>query len=173
MHYKRWSANGDPNVTKNTPPGEPRKFIENVVKPFNGNECLTWPFARSDSGYARIGKDGKTKQVCRMICEEIHGPPPTPEHEAAHSCGKGHEGCVNPNHLSWKTHTENMDDQLLHGTRIFGRKNGRVRLTEEQIPVIREMISLNMSERKIAKIFGVHRFTIRGIKVGDTWSWVP
>ncbi len=50
------------------------------------------------------------------MCILAHGEPPTPKHQTAHSCGKGHEGCINPRHLSWKTNQENSLDKREHGT---------------------------------------------------------
>lgn len=50
------------------------------------------------------------------MCQKAHGDPPSPKHDAAHSCGRGHEGCVNPNHLSWKTKKQNQADRITHGT---------------------------------------------------------
>ena len=100
--------------------GEPMRYFREVVLAYDGNECQTWPYARSDRGYGQVYQDGRVEYVHRMVCEERHGPPPTPKHDAAHSCGKGHEGCVTKRHLSWKTHKENMADAIEHGT--LGRR---------------------------------------------------
>jgi hypothetical protein len=63
-----------------------------------------------------LGYLGDTLYAHRLMCQLAHGDPPTPDHIAAHSCGRGHEGCVNPNHLSWKTYSENELDKRVHGT---------------------------------------------------------
>lgn len=65
--------------------------------------CLIWPFVSKLHGYGQFGYLGKNYYAHRFMCELAHGPAPSPLHEAAHSCGRGHEGCVNPQHLSWKT----------------------------------------------------------------------
>jgi hypothetical protein len=44
------------------------------------------------------------------MCELIHGPAPTPEHEASHLC-EDEWLCVNPDHLIWETKKENMARQ--------------------------------------------------------------
>src|SRR4051812_5100930 len=80
-----------------------------------GDDCLIWPFSRA-RGYGNFGYLGKNIYAHRFMCELIHGPAPTPDHHAAHSCGNGHKACVNPMHITWKTSSENMRDKELHGT---------------------------------------------------------
>ena len=48
------------------------------------------------------------------MCFLAHGEPPTPDHVAAHSCGKGRDGCVHPKHLRWATSSENALDLSVH-----------------------------------------------------------
>jgi hypothetical protein len=59
---------------------------------------------------------GHFERATRVMCKLAHGPAPTPKHHAAHSCGKGHEACINPKHLRWATPRENAADAKLHGT---------------------------------------------------------
>lgn len=127
-----------------------------------GEECLIWPFGRCQGGYANIGRAGKAIYVHRLMCERRNGPPPSPTHHAAHSCGKGHEGCVNPCHLSWKTPANNQADRRQHGT-LTGR---RYRLTPEKVAVIRASRDPVLV---IAKQFNVTEATIRQIRSGKTW----
>lgn len=47
-------------------------------------------------------------QVARLVLEWKAGPPPSPLHEAGHTCPHGEDSrCVNPDHLAWQTRTEN------------------------------------------------------------------
>lgn len=78
--------------------------------------CLTWPFCRNNHGYAVIRHRGRMRSAAYVLCERVNGIAPSGDHETAHSCGKGHLGCVNPHHLSWKTHAENMAEKATHGT---------------------------------------------------------
>ena len=82
-------------------------------------ECYRWigTTAGKDGnrlGTIRIGarKDGKYATVPRIVCEEVHGPPPTPKHQAAHNTPNGCIGslCVNGEHLRWATAHENHMD---------------------------------------------------------------
>lgn len=114
-HYSRWINNGDP-LGGRIPHGETQRFYEVSVRSFVGQDCLIWPYGRSVSGYGLAVVDGKGRYVHRLACAHINGPPPTPKHQAAHSCGNGHLGCCNPRHLRWATTKENSKDRELHGT---------------------------------------------------------
>jgi hypothetical protein len=106
-HYLRNWRHGDP-LAGRLPVGKAEEFALSL-RHSETNECIQWPYTRDRQGYGRISFGGH-QIASRFICEMTHGKPPTPEHEAAHSCGNGHLGCVNPKHLSWKTHAENMGD---------------------------------------------------------------
>lgn len=172
-HYLRMRIHGDPlgGGPKVSPRGAPTHYIQEVVIPYEGDGCLTWPFAKDRKGYGKVRVDGKCHVVSRYICELAHGAPPTPEHEAAHSCGNGHEGCVTKKHLSWKTRTDNELDKLAHGTHNRGERHGYSKLTEEKI---KEILSLkgSMSQQNIARQFGISGSHVGRIHRGETWSWL-
>lgn len=168
-HYKRWLRHGDPLKGRRAPAGhgEPMRYIREVVMAYDGDECLTWPYGKHSKGYAQIG----SHLASRIVCEEENGPPPTPEHHAAHSCGKGHEACVTKGHLSWKTPKENGDDKLVHGTSPRGAKNVFAKLTETQVTEIRALNGV-ATHRQIAASFGVTRCCVSKILSGQTWGWL-
>lgn len=118
-HYRRWYKHGDP-LSGRIPQGEARRYFDDVVLSYEGEECLPWPYGRDSSGYARLWDNGKAENACRLVCQELEGEPPTEEHQAAHSCGKGHEGCIAKAHLRWATPAENGQDRVLHGTAYRG-----------------------------------------------------
>lgn len=167
MHYWRNRRHGSPLRTKSTPKGAAQDYLLNVVLPYEGNECLIWPYSRV-KGYGQVAKDRKMVLVTRLACEEKRGPPPTPEHEAAHNCGNGHLGCVTKSHLRWATHAENAADMIEHGTLAIGGRHGRAKLTETQV---KEIMSLKDKETRsnIAFRFGVSKQTISRIHCGKNW----
>ncbi len=169
-HWKRWKKYGDP-LGGGTGDGEPEKFLREVVIPYEGDDCLLWPFART-CGYGVVRHNGSMKRVSRLVCERAHGQPPTPMHEAAHSCGKGHEGCVTKRHLSWKTPGDNTRDKIAHGTMLRGEAIGNAKLSEADVLAIRSSRGA-LSQREIAKIFGVSQGTVSLIHTGKIWAHLP
>lgn len=115
--------------------------------------------------------DGRLQLAHREVCRAAFGPPPTQSHVAAHSCGNGHLGCVNPKHVRWATDEENKHDMLAHGTRLFGEANGAARLTAQQVRAIRDLCA-SLSQRKIASMFGVSKSTVSSICHDETWVGV-
>lgn len=170
-HYQRFCTHGDPKGGRptSTARGEARAWL-NAHKNFTGDDCLIWPFGRGQRGYGKIGAKRSTKFAHRLMCEYRHGPPPTAKHEAAHSCGRGHLGCVNPQHLSWKTRLENCADMQVHGTVIRGERQWKTKLTTVEVIAIRS--SKGLSRKELAEKYGVHRFTIGNILRRSTWGWL-
>jgi hypothetical protein len=145
-------------------PAEIEKYVTDVVLPFAGSDCLIWPFARYSNGWAIH----KSRSASNVICEMVHGPPP-PKHETAHSCGRGADGCINPCHLSWKTHLDNEQDKIGHGTVLRGYRQWANKLTESQV---REIRAAKGRLDELADLYGVSITTIGDIKHRRTWKWL-
>jgi len=165
-HYRRWGAHGDP-LAGRTFVGEPEQFLKEAVS-HSGDRCLIWPFARNSAGYGNIMLNGRFQTVSRVVCERVNGSPPSDDHEAAHLCGKGHDGCVSGGHLCWKLPTENQADKYEHGTALVGSKNGNAKLSEKEVSEIRSLMG-RISQQKIAEKFGVSSSLISRINVGKAW----
>ena len=147
------------------------QFVNDIAIPYDGGDCLRWPYATSGDGRARMMIGGRSVGVARYVCAANHGQPPTPEHEAAHLCGKGHEGCVNPNHLVWKTHIENEADKIRHETINRGERCGTAKLTKGDVRSIRLRL-YEVSANALAKEYGVSARTIIRIRDKETWAWL-
>lgn len=170
-HYARWHSHGDPSVSlcRQSPAGAPKAFLDAI--PAQGAGCLTWPFATNGAGYAQINTAARGKRlVTRIVCERFHGPPPTPHHFAAHSCGKGHEACVAPWHLSWKTPAENSADREPHGTLRHGEAAAK-KLTAADVA---DILALRGKEfqRVTAERFGISQTLVSRIYRGAAWKRV-
>jgi hypothetical protein len=148
---------------------EARDFLENVVIPYADDDCLVWPYAKDGTGRACIKIEERTVAVHRYVCAKVYGEPPTPEHEAAHSCGMGHLACVNPRHIRWATKEENEADKQTHGTAIHGEKNHQAKLTEAQVAEIRDSQG-RVTAREAADRYGVSISTVYDIRQGKTWT---
>lgn len=125
--------------------------------------CLIWPFGRKGGGYVAIGSDNLL--VHRIVCEYRNGPALCSIHHAAHSCERGHDGCINPWHTSWKTPSENQLDRFQHGP----IDEPREKLTVEQVVIIRGLKGIETSDLTAAR-FGVCESNIRLIQAGKTWK---
>jgi hypothetical protein len=166
-HYIRLLKHNDPLVVlrDKADRGAPQEFIEMALSYQDNKECLFWPFARNNYGYAIMDSN----LVSRYMCEKIYGPLPSPIHQAAHSCGKGHLGCVNPHHLEWKTPAGNAADRVIHGTDSRGERSSSAILTWEKAREIKAMKG-KFSGYKVAAIYGVDDGTIYAIWNGKTWK---
>lgn len=169
-HYLRWWKHGDPTAG-GTEKGIAQTFYRDVVLNCDSSDCLIWPFAREEHGYAILNKDGRCQIVSRLACEDVNGKPPRPDDQAAHSCGNGHEGCVNPTHLRWATYEENREDMVSHGRSLRGAKNHFAKLTEPDVRKIREMLGV-VPQRTIAVQFGITQSAIQSIASGKSWAWM-
>ena len=170
-HYERWRAHCDPMAGGKTPAkaGEPLNWLMANVD-YDDDHCLTWPYAPAGHGYGRVVFDGKPSTATRLMCILAHGEPLSSTHEAAHSCGKGHEGCVNPRHLRWATPSENQADQVIHGTATRGERNAQSKLTSAAVAEIR---AAPPGLARLARQFGVSVASISMIRNRKTWTWLP
>lgn len=168
-HYVRLMRYGAPDLG-GTPKGEIPKWIDEHAL-FDGNECLIWPFFRNCYGYGNCQSINEENMAHRIMCSMGNGPAPTPDHEAAHSCGRGHLGCVNPKHLRWATRMENVADRIDHGTHNRGERHGLSLLTESQVQSIRSLAG-KLSQSKIAEKFGVSQPLICAILNRTRWKWL-
>lgn len=153
-------------MTKPITKGRGKTFLWIVERVgYDGDDCLIWPFNRV-RGYGTLAINGVDWRAPRLMCTLAHGEAPTSGHEAAHSCGRGHEGCMTPNHLSWKTRAENQRDRRAHGTTAgVWRKTTRRKLTPAQVEEIRK-IGRSKTYDELAAMFGVSPSRVREVLLG-------
>lgn len=95
-----------------------------------------------------------------------------------HSCDN--PNCVNPAHLWLGSPGDNTRDAAAKGRlhmqqddkKLFGSAHGQSKLTEREIPLIREMHKNGLGSRAIAKAFSISRCSIRRILSGEGWTHV-
>lgn len=169
-HWHRFKRYGDPEAGKYREGEGPAWLAAHVG--YEGDECLIWPFGRNGRGYGAVGFRGKRVGAHRAMCILAHGEPPADRPEAAHSCGRGHEGCVNPRHLAWKSSAQNQRDRVTHGTDARGAKNKRARLSEGQVREIRRRLAAGESNTALAADFDITHYAVSAIKRRRTWAWL-
>ena len=153
-HYARFVRHGDP-LGGSTDRGARINWIFKN-KDFAGDACIVWPFAIAESGYpACVSWNGGQTGAHRVMCEMRNGKPSTSDHQAAHSCGKGKNGCINPNHLRWATAKENHADSIIHGTHpgliAKGERHGNAKLDEQAVIDVRRRATAGESQASIAR----------------------
>jgi hypothetical protein len=129
-----------------------------------------WPFNRR-SGYAAIWVDGVNTQAHIVACERVHGPRPSPEHHAAHSCRNRH--CFYVGHLTWAHRTKNNnEDKRRDGTLLLGSAHQNAKLDEEAVLVIRAALAEGRTQTDIASEFGVTPSNVSSIGRRKTWTHI-
>jgi hypothetical protein len=139
-----------------------KRWLEQHLDHQDREFCLIWPLSRAQNGYPTCGANNAIRPH-RIMCEHRNGPAPSPAHQAAHSCGNGHRGCVNPWHLNWKTPSENQIERFQQHGLMPSR-----RLTPEQVDEIRSMKGRERTVDTAAR-FQVTEANIRQIQSGKTW----
>jgi len=170
-HYLRYRRNGDPAGIRTEDGAKLAWIIAHVDH--QSDECLPWPFLRNEHGYgtAQAPETGKVTLASRIMCKMAHGPAPSPHHQSAHNCGKGHEGCANPNHLRWATISDNQMDRVEHGTSNRGERQWSSKLTADDVIAIRMSKGVSTCSKEAA-LYGVAPGTISKIRLRQRWAWL-
>lgn len=169
LHNDRRRRTGDPNKPYLN---ERFRAIVNWIDEHKAHpldDCLNWPFYRNGTGRGVVIFEGKGRSAPNAMCRAAHGAPPTEDHEAAHSCGNGHLGCVNPKHLRWATRAENEADKVRHGTLRRGRSINTSKLSEDDVRSIRASAERGTV---LAERFGVSTAAISSIRKRHSWDWL-
>lgn len=118
-----------------------------------------------------LSKDGvkKTHQVHRLVAEAFLKASPE-RVEVNHINGDKHDNRIE--NLEWVTPKENQRHSAHVLKNHLGSKQANSVLKEVDVLVVKEAILSGISDRLIAKQFGVGRSTIYNIRCGKNWSWL-
>lgn len=173
-HYKKLVKFGDP-LAGGTDWGAAKAFADGAVT-YSGDDCLTFPFAKTEYGYGWIrDPDRKTPIGAHVyVAERAHGPRPSPKHEACHTCGNGHLACIAPKHLYWGTRADNVADAISHGTynkppTMRGEAHPMAKFTADEVRAAKAMMDSGMTQGAVAKITGIRQTKLSDIKNGKSW----
>lgn len=173
-HLFRFKKYGDPTAGQ-TGHGEALQWATNFVNATPlPNHCIEWPFANSGNGYGLLTIGENRRILAHRLCLSLYqgltiGQMPDPKIETRHLCpGKPNSLCVNPLHLKFGTHAENMADNAATGIHK-GSKNPRSKLDEKQILAI---LLDSRPTKQIAFDYFVSTSLITAIKRRDRWSHV-
>lgn len=148
------------------------RFWSKVEKTEN---CWLWTGAVGKStGYGLIGVTAKgfgTKSYSahRLSWFLEYGPPPATA-SICHVCDN--RICVRPSHLFLGTQADNIADAAAKGRMPHSEDHHQAKLTNQDIPVIRQLLKQGAPKSQIASQYGVSVGTIWHIHYGNTWKRV-
>jgi len=135
------------------------------------NECLVFTGYRDLKGYGRIAmvRRNRPKLAHRVVWEHHHGRTALC---VLHHCDN--PPCVNIEHLYAGTQADNMRDMYRRGRMPTidhrGSANGCAKLSWAKAREIRSHAAASESTEALAKVYGVHRDTIRDVINRKTWQ---
>ena len=113
--YQR-NRTGTLGLPKRTGAGEPMRWLQQMVAVGNRDSgCWLWPYGRTTFGYGVIAMDGRQTSATHAAMREDGRPRPDGMF-ALHSCDN--PPCVNPDHLRWGDHAENMQEMIERGRHV-------------------------------------------------------
>jgi hypothetical protein len=128
--------------------------------------CWGWTGCKNSFGYGDFKLDGASTYAHR-VAVQLAGVKLGPDDVVMHSCDN--PACCNPAHLLVGTHATNVADRVAKRRSAAGTRNGRSKLTEEQV------IAIRADERtltEVAKDYGVCIATISHIRKRKIWQHV-
>lgn len=140
------------------------------------DECWTWTGSKADHRYGALWDVPEKKMHLAHIVSYSAYVGEIPDGlKVLHTCDN--PACVNPAHLWLGTMLDNSRDRDRKGRnggwKTRGSNHGRAKLTEHDVPVIREMYASGAhSLEGIAEKFGVNHRTIAAVINGLTWRHV-
>lgn len=138
------------------------RFFSRFVKIDSG--CWQWRAHTDKDGYGVLPGDRQNTRAHRLSYEIHNGQIPDGL-IVCHHCDN--PGCVNPDHLFVGTQKDNAQDALKKRRHYVGEKNGRSKLTKENV---KEILHSSLNGQQLADKFDVTRQTINKVRRGETWQ---
>lgn len=133
------------------------------------NDCWLWTASKDRHGYGTFQLNGKPRKAHRLSWVLSNGPVPDGLC-VCHSCDV--RLCVNPSHLWAGSNKANTVDMVAKGRNVTlrGEEASWSKLTNEEVVAIKSTVGV--SQRKMARQYGVCQTMISKIRLGDRWRHV-
>jgi hypothetical protein len=133
--------------------------------------CHIFTGTKDECGYGRIWQGKKLVRLHRATYEKLHGEIPKGL-VILHKCDV--PACINPSHLALGTQGDNVKDMFEKKRNKVnaGSAHGMAKLTENDIPTIRQRLNAGDTCVAIGKDYGVSDNMIRHIKMNRSWRHV-
>lgn len=149
-------------------PAHEQRFWARVDTSAGPDECWPWRGSCDPSGYGAYSIFRKKINTHRYALQLKLGRPV--KGLACHSCDN--RICCNPLHLHEGTYKSNMEECKSRGrTRTGGDNITRAKLTPDLVREIRAL-RFHLSQREVAKRYGLGKTTVARLQRGETWKHV-
>jgi hypothetical protein len=147
------------------------KFFNKISKEDHEKGCWIWIGHKNKAGYGRIRQKYKDKTAHRFSWEIFNGPIPESMF-ICHTCDN--PPCCNPDHLFLGTPKDNTQDCIKKNRQRYqkGSAHNMAKLSESEIPKIRELLKNGEKQYIIARMFNVSPMIISKIKHRKLWNHV-
>lgn len=144
------------------------RYESKVDRSGGPDACHPWTAAVNEAGYGLFRAEDRMRSAQRWAYEKYVGPL-GPELVIRHTCDN--PPCHNRSHWIPGTPQENTQDMIDRGRTPdrSGSKNGRSKLTEDQV---REIRSRDGSAKSIAAQYGVSKSLVGMIRARQVWTHV-
>ena len=172
MHYTIQNRIDTPRIPKPIVPSDIPYLLEYIEKRIvkTSTQCHEWTETRDRDNYGKVSYKNRNYRVHRLVWE-IHKENPG-ELFVCHTCDN--PPCCNINHLFLDDHPGNMRDMIDKGRNALqkGEYNPQSKLKEENIFEIFDLARAEVSQKEIAKLFGIAPRTVSDILRGKRWGYL-
>lgn len=162
---------GRPCANKATSGSLEERFWAKVQKSETG--CWLWTGMVNEHGYGRLrGPAGERGVYAHRLSYTLAYGPIADDAHVCHRCDN--PPCVRPDHLWLGNQRANNTDRDHKGRGHRGERTGGVELTARQVQAIRAARATGtISNRALARAYGVSHSTVDDVVNRHTWAHVP
>jgi hypothetical protein len=139
------------------------RILENSM-PVTECGCWIWLGRLDKDGYGHISVNGRSVVAPRVSYEAFRREKVPDDAVMRHTCD--FPPCVNPDHLTYGTNYDNIQDRVVRGRTAS-------KLSRDNIPGIRSRHADGETYSTIARDLGVSTTAIYAVIIGKTWRHVP
>lgn len=146
------------------------RFWEKFERPKEG--CWEWKGGLRSTGYGQVSRIKKSPIGSHRLSWMLFNGPIPEGLFVCHTCDN--RKCVRPDHLFLGTASDNSKDCWNKGrgktSGVYGIKQWCSKLTPNKAEKIRDLVlCFGMSQREVARIYGLNQRTVYSIVHGETW----
>jgi hypothetical protein len=148
-----------------------QRFWAKVAK-LGPSDCWLWLASKDKDGYGYFDKSGNSfnGRAHRFSWELFNGKTIPEGFLVCHTCDN--PPCVNPSHLFLGTCLENTRDMINKGRGHAGEKNGRAKLTVNDVITLRKLSTAGLTAAALGRMYSIDESTALDIIKRKLWNTV-